>query len=185
MWSGYRRRHTASPVVALTGPRGEGLLLLQINVGVPCAVAANRVAGRRVTPDAGQAQGSWCECVVEPPRPRGRRGAPQREASLLAAVVIRWGRRLVSGTAVIAAGASSRVRSCEWHPDTKDDAGERTRNELARAELPQSAHLLSRPHLRGYAEIRNTAGEITPFRMIRIRSAPVPAGCRGPARYRA
>jgi hypothetical protein len=64
----------------------------------------------------------------------------------------------VSGTAVIAAGASSRVRSCEWHPDTKDDAGERTRNELARAELPQSAHLLPRPQLRGYAEIRNTAG---------------------------
>jgi hypothetical protein len=49
----------------------------------------------------------------------------------------------VSGTAVVAAWASSGVSSCEWHPDTKDDAGERTRNELPRAELPQSAHLPS------------------------------------------
>ena len=80
----------------------------------------------------------------------------------------------MSGTAVVAAWASSGVRSCEWHPDTKDDAGERTRNELPRAELPQSAHLLSASptsEVRGDTKHR---GEITSFRMIRMRSAPVP-----------
>jgi hypothetical protein len=61
----------------------------------------------------------------------------------VAAVVIRRRRWLVARAPVIAAGSSSGVRTCEWHGDSKDHAGEQTRDDLAPAELPHAAHLPS------------------------------------------
>jgi hypothetical protein len=108
-------------------------------------------------------------------------GAPPREAALVAAVVIRWGRRLVSRTAVVAAWASSGVRSCEWHPDTKDDAGERTRNELPRAELPQNAHLPSASPASGVrGDTKHRAGDYSfPHHLHTFRTYPRRPTSRG------
>jgi hypothetical protein len=61
----------------------------------------------------------------------------------VAAVVIRRRRWLVARAPVIAAGSTSGIRTCEWHSDSKDHAGEQTRNDLAPAELPHAAHLPS------------------------------------------
>jgi hypothetical protein len=66
-----------------------------------------------------------------------------RGTALVAAVVIRWGRRLVSRTAVVAAGATSGVCPREWHTDTKEDAGKETRDQLPHAELAHALTFLS------------------------------------------
>jgi hypothetical protein len=73
----------------------------------------------------------------------------------------------VTRAPVVAAGASSGVRACEWHRDAKDDPGKQTGNELAPAEpqhagsppLRRSAPQPS-PH---YARTRNGSGELTPL----------------------
>jgi hypothetical protein len=85
----------------------------------------------------------------------------------VAAAAARRGRWLVTRAPVVAAGASSGVRGCEWHRDAKDDAGKQTGNELAPAEpqhagsppLRRSAPQPS-PH---YARTRNGSGELTPL----------------------
>jgi hypothetical protein len=58
-----------------------------------------------------------------------------------AAVRRRWW--LVTRAPVVAAGASSGVCTRKRHPDTKDDAGKHTRNELPLFELQHAAHLPS------------------------------------------
>jgi hypothetical protein len=73
---------------------------------------------------------------------------------LVAAVVIRWGRRLVSGTAVVAAGATSGVCPREWHTDTKKDAGKDTRDQLPHAELAHALTSLSASRARPLGPLR-------------------------------
>jgi hypothetical protein len=44
---------------------------------------------------------------------------------------------------VVAAGAASCVRPCEWHAGPDEGADKQTRNDLPHAELPHVAHLPS------------------------------------------
>jgi hypothetical protein len=82
-----------------------------------------------------------------------RHGAPC-ETALAAAVVIRWGRRLVSGTAVVAPGATSGVCPREGHTDTEEDAGKETRDQLPHAELAHALTFLSASRARPLGPLR-------------------------------
>jgi hypothetical protein len=54
----------------------------------------------------------------------------------VAAVVVRWGRWLVTRAPVVAAGTATGIRARERHTDAEDDARKQTRYELPPAELP-------------------------------------------------
>lgn len=71
------------------------------------------------------------------------RDSPMWNARLVAAASARRGRWLVTRAPVVAARAASGVGPREGHPDTNEEAGEHTRNELPPTELPHAAHLLS------------------------------------------
>jgi hypothetical protein len=96
----------------------------------------------------------------------------ERTALVVTAAARRW-RWLVTRAPVVAAGASSGVRSGERHPDTKNDAGKKTCKELSLAQFEHAAHLPSAVRARalaGYAGRRNGRRELFLRRQLRATS---------------
>src|SRR5918995_5683796 len=71
------------------------------------------------------------------------RGSLMQRTALVVTAAARRRRWLVTRAPVVAAGASSGVRSGERHPDTKNDAGKHTCKELPLAQFEHAAHLPS------------------------------------------